>query len=103
MSYALAVLWTGVIVLVAPIAGFLARRPLAAPQKPRILIYAGSAANLLVIGAITGVIDIYHGSKNNSRSQLDDVAAGVCGLVAWAHGCVDPHYRHHFCPAQEIK
>lgn len=63
MFYTLAIVWTAVIVLSATIAGFLARRPLAASQKPRGLIYAGSAANLLVIGAITSVIDIYRGSK----------------------------------------
>jgi membrane protease YdiL (CAAX protease family) len=63
MSSALIILWTAFIVLAAPVAGFLARKPLAASQKPRGLIYAGSAANLLVIGAVTGVIDIHGGSK----------------------------------------
>lgn len=63
MSATIAIVWTAIIVLAAPIAGLLARRPLAARQKPRVLIYAGSAANLVLIGAITGIIDIYRGSK----------------------------------------
>jgi membrane protease YdiL (CAAX protease family) len=84
MSYALAILWTAAIVLAAPIAGFLARRPLAAPQqKPRRLIYAGSAANLLVLGAITGVIDIYCGSKT---IRALDWTLSLPQFVAWSLG-----------------
>ncbi|MGE5213987.1 MAG: CPBP family intramembrane glutamic endopeptidase [Nitrospirota bacterium] len=63
MSNTLAILWAAVIVLAAPIAGFLARRPLAVQQKSRSLVYAGSAANLLLIGTITGVIDVTCGGK----------------------------------------
>ena len=83
MSYTLAVVWTVVIVLAAPIAGFLARRPLAAPQKPRGLIYAGSAANLLVIGAITSVIDIYRGG---TTIRALNWTMPVPRLVAWSLG-----------------
>jgi membrane protease YdiL (CAAX protease family) len=83
MSYTLAIVWTIVIVLAAPIAGFLARRPLAAPQKPRGLIYAGSAANLLVIGAITSVIDIYRGS---TTIRALNWTMPVPRLVAWSLG-----------------
>lgn len=83
MSYTLAIVWTVVIVLAAPIAGFLARRPLAAPQKPRGLIYAGSAANLLVIGAITSVIDIYRGS---TTIRALNWTMPVPRLVAWSLG-----------------
>jgi membrane protease YdiL (CAAX protease family) len=84
MSYTLAILWTAAIVLAAPIAGFLARRPVAAPQqKPRGLIYAGSAANLLVLGAITGVIDIYCGSKTIRALNW---TLSLPRFVAWSLG-----------------
>jgi membrane protease YdiL (CAAX protease family) len=83
MSYTLAIVWTAVIVLAAPIAGFLARRPLAAPRKPRGLIYAGSAANLLVIGAITSVIDIYSGSKTIRALNW---TMSLPRFVAWSLG-----------------
>jgi membrane protease YdiL (CAAX protease family) len=63
MAPIIAILWTTVIVLAAPVAGLFARRPLAARQKPRVLIYIGSAVNLIVIGAITFIIDIYRDSK----------------------------------------
>jgi hypothetical protein len=59
MSSTIAIIWTAVIVLVAPIAGLFARKPLTAAKKPRILIYVGSAVNLIVLGALTIVIDMY--------------------------------------------
>jgi membrane protease YdiL (CAAX protease family) len=83
MCYTLAILWTAVIMLGAPIAGFLARKPLAAPQKPRGLIYASSAANLLVIGAITGVIDIYCGGKTVRALNW---TMSLPRFVAWSLG-----------------
>jgi hypothetical protein len=83
MPYTLAIVWTAVIVLAAPIAGFLARRPLATPQKPRGLIYAGSAANLLLIGAITSVIDIYRSSK---AIRALNWAMSLPRFVAWSLG-----------------
>jgi membrane protease YdiL (CAAX protease family) len=83
MPYTLAIVWTAVIVLAAPIAGFLARRPLATRQKPRGLIYAGSAANLLVIGAITSVIDIYRSSKTIHALNW---TMSLPRFVAWSLG-----------------
>jgi membrane protease YdiL (CAAX protease family) len=63
ISQMLVILWAAIIVLAAPIAAFFARKPLSAPHKPRVVIYAGSAANLLLVAAITGVIDVYRGSR----------------------------------------
>lgn len=49
--------------LAAPVAGILARRPLAANDRPRRVIYIGSAINLIVIGAVTAAIDVWHNSE----------------------------------------
>jgi membrane protease YdiL (CAAX protease family) len=83
MSTTIAIVWTAIIVLAAPIAGLVARRPLAARQKPRALIYVASAANLIVIGAITGVIDIYRDSKTISAIGW---TMPLSQLVAWSLG-----------------
>jgi membrane protease YdiL (CAAX protease family) len=81
MSSIIAIIWTAVIVLAAPIAGLLARKPLAARKKPRILIYAGSAANLIVIGAITAVIDIKRGGD-----VLRAITWHTAAFAAWSIG-----------------
>lgn len=79
----IAIAWTAIAVLGAPIAGLVARRPLAARQKPRALIYAGTAANLIAIGGITAVIDIYRGSKTISALGW---TMSLSQLVAWSVG-----------------
>lgn len=83
MSDVLAILWAAVIVLAAPIAGFFARKPFAALQKPRVLVYAGSAANLVLVGAITGVIDSYRGSRTIHALNW---TLSLPGFVAWSLG-----------------
>jgi len=83
MSTMIAIAWTAIAVLGAPIAGLVARRPLAARQKPRALIYAGTAANLIAIGGITAVIDIYRGSKTISALGW---TMSLSQLVAWSVG-----------------
>jgi len=47
----------------APVAGILARRPLADSNRPRTVIYIGSAINLIVLGVITAAIDHWHDRK----------------------------------------
>ena len=83
MSSIVAIIWTAVIVLAGPIAGLLARKPLAARQKPRILIYAGSAVNLIIIGAITVIIDIYRVALALSVVHW---AMPVSRFVVWSIG-----------------
>jgi membrane protease YdiL (CAAX protease family) len=83
MSSLIAILWTAIIILGAPIAGIVARRPLAVQQKPRVLIYVGSAVNLLFIGAITIVIGAYQGSK---AVRSLNWAMSLPRLVAWSLG-----------------
>ena len=47
-----AISWAIVVLVVAPVAGILARRPLSGSDRPRTVIYIG-AVNLVVIGTIT--------------------------------------------------
>jgi membrane protease YdiL (CAAX protease family) len=60
MSSTFAISWAIVVLLAAPLAGILARRPLAGGDRPRTVIYIGSAINLIVVGAITAAIDRWH-------------------------------------------
>src|SRR5215831_5076791 len=83
MSTMIAIAWKAIAVLGAPIAGLVARRPLVARKKPRALIYAGTAANLIAIGGITAVIDIYRGSKTISALGW---TMSLSQLVAWSVG-----------------
>jgi membrane protease YdiL (CAAX protease family) len=59
MASLLATSWAVIVLVAAPVAGFLARRPLAAREKSRLVIYAGSGINLIVIGGITAAIDFW--------------------------------------------
>lgn len=59
MAPAVAVSWSILILIAAPIAGILARRPLAAGEKSRLMVYAGGGLNLILIGAITAAIDLW--------------------------------------------
>ena len=94
MSTSIAIVWTAIIVLGAPIAGLVARRPLAARQRPRALIYAGSAANLIAIGGITAVIDIYRDSKTISALGW---TMSLSQLVVWSLGLTVVSVLISFC------
>jgi membrane protease YdiL (CAAX protease family) len=67
----------------APIAGFAARRPLAGTEKPRVLIYAASAANLIVIGALTALVDIKRGGLSLYTVNW---AMPLSRFLAWSVG-----------------
>ncbi len=58
-----AISWAIVVLVAAPVAGILTRRPLSGSDRPRAVIYIGSAINLVVIGAITAAIDRWHNSE----------------------------------------
>ena len=63
MPSAVAASWAILLLVAAPISGILARRPLAASTKPRLVIYVGSAINLIVVGGITAAIDIWRNGR----------------------------------------
>jgi membrane protease YdiL (CAAX protease family) len=59
----IAILWTILLLVATPIAGILSRRPLTALSRPRSLVYAGSAINLILIGGLTAAIDFWRGGE----------------------------------------
>ena len=74
------VLWTIVILLLGPIAGFFGGRKLR-QVPPRKLIYVSNAINLVVLAAITAAIDLTHGRK--AFSLLVSVGA-LRPLAMWS-------------------
>jgi membrane protease YdiL (CAAX protease family) len=81
MSSSFAISWAIVVLLAAPLAGILARRPLADSKRPRSVIYLGSAINLIVIGGITAAIDLWH---NREALHALTVFLPAWPLVAWS-------------------
>jgi membrane protease YdiL (CAAX protease family) len=63
MSVLLSNIWAGVILLLGPIAGFAGRRKLRTATPQRKAIYFSNAANLIVLGIVTGAVDLSSGSK----------------------------------------
>lgn len=64
MQSILTIFWTILVLIAAPLAGILSRRPLAARARPRSLVYAGSAMNLILIAGITAAIDLWRGGES---------------------------------------
>jgi len=63
MSDLLSNIWAGLILLLGPIAGLAGSRKLRTATPPRKIIYLSNAANLIVLGIITGAIDLSNGGK----------------------------------------
>jgi membrane protease YdiL (CAAX protease family) len=83
MSSSFAISWAIVVLLAAPLAGILARRPLADSKRPRSVIYLGSAINLIVVGAITAAIDLWH---NREALHALTLFLPAWHLVVWSLG-----------------
>jgi membrane protease YdiL (CAAX protease family) len=81
MSSSFAISWAIVVLLAAPLAGILARRPLADRNRPRSVIYLGSAINLIVIGSITAAIDLWH---NREALHALTLFLAARPLVVWS-------------------
>src|SRR5215470_10142826 len=63
MSNILSNIWADLILLLGPIAGLAGGRKLRTATPPRRIIYLGNAANLIVLGIVTGAIDLSNGGK----------------------------------------
>jgi membrane protease YdiL (CAAX protease family) len=63
MASIIAVSWTILVLVGAPLAGILSRRALTDRMRPRSVIYAGSAINLVLIGIVTAAIDLWRGGQ----------------------------------------
>jgi membrane protease YdiL (CAAX protease family) len=76
-----AISWAIVVLVAAPLAGILARRPLSGSDRPRTVIYVSSAVNLVVIGAITAAIDRWH---NGEALDALTLVLPAWRFVAWS-------------------
>jgi membrane protease YdiL (CAAX protease family) len=56
-------IWAGLILLLGPVAGLAGSRKLRTAMPPRKIIYLSNAANLIVLGIVTGTIDLSNGGK----------------------------------------
>jgi hypothetical protein len=85
MSSTFAISFAIVVLLAAPFAGILARRPLADSKRPRSVIYLGSAINLIVVGAITAAIDLWH---NREALRALTLFLPARHFMAWSLGAL---------------
>jgi len=78
LSSIFAISWAVVVLVAAPVAGILARQPLAGSHRPRTVIYVGSA---IVVGVIIAAIDHWH-----DRKALDALTLFLPAwqFVAWS-------------------
>jgi membrane protease YdiL (CAAX protease family) len=83
MPSTFAISWAVLLLVTAPIAGIVARRPLAPSGRPRVLLYAASAINLIVIGAITATIDLW---RNGNSVRALTLLLPASHFVSWALG-----------------
>ena len=63
MASFLAISWAILVLVAAPVASILSRRALTDRVRPRSVIYAGSAINLVLIGIVTAAIDLWRGGQ----------------------------------------
>src|SRR5947207_6534982 len=63
MSDLLSNIWASLILLLGPIAGLAGSRKLQTATPSRKVIYLSNAANLIVLGIVTGAIDLSNGGK----------------------------------------
>ena len=84
MTHVIPAIWVALILALGPIAGILGGRKLRTQMPPRKVIYASNAANLVLLAAITGIIDFTHGrvalAALTSSVPLGTIAIWSAGL-----------------------
>jgi hypothetical protein len=98
-----AISWAIVVLVAAPVAGILARRPLSGSDRPRTVIYIGSAINLVVIGAITAAIDRWHNSEGGGCADIGFASVAFRCVVVQCLVRFDNHFFRRFRDSHQIR
>lgn len=83
MSSIIAISWTIVLLIGAPLTGIVSRRALTDRVRPRLVTYIGSAINLIVIGVVTAALDYWRGGQAIRALRA---VLGPLHFLAWSIG-----------------